>query len=102
MDLLKTDLGNGGADAKNTDFNFSWIQDVITDQTSYKLLEFTSNVNPTIETEIAHDLGRLPTQFYQVDNENGGVIYRGDSAWTDKKVYFKSTVANNAVKVRIM
>lgn len=61
----------------------------------------TSPGSPNTEFAIAHQLGRVPNTIVGQDTNNGGLLYRGSTAWTSTMVYLKCTTATAAYKVII-
>jgi len=59
----------------------------------------TSPGTANVEFSIAHSLNRVPITIVGQDTENGGLIYRGSTAWTETTVYLKSTAASSVYRV---
>lgn len=81
---------------------------VITGATSYKSVpdvggELVVYLFGEANTEygISHHRNRIPVSVSLQSGGNGGIIYKGDTAWTRNKVYVKSTTANNEVTLLI-
>jgi hypothetical protein len=43
------------------------------------------------ETEILHDLGRVPLEGFVWWKTSPARIYRGSTAWTDEKIYLRAS-----------
>jgi len=54
------------------------------------------------EYEIKHHLGRVPQFVFQSCDGKAGIIYKGDTEWNKKKIYLKSSVANNTVTLLLL
>lgn len=59
----------------------------------------TAHVTPDTEFSVAHTLGRVPTRFIVTDIDEGGVVYKGTTAWTSGLIYLKCTTGGTAIKV---
>jgi len=54
------------------------------------------------EYAIEHHLGRVPRFVFKSCDGKAGVIYSGDTNWNKKKIYLKSSVANNTVTLLLL
>lgn len=54
------------------------------------------------EFAVAHGLGRIPITLAGQDTNNGGVIYRGATAWTTTQIFLKCTTAAAAYNIVII
>lgn len=64
-------------------------------------LTATAHATPDTEFSVAHTLGTVPTRFIVVDIDEGGVVYKGTTAWTATTIYLKCTTGGTAIKVRV-
>ena len=79
-----------GATMHNTD------QDINLD-----IWKATGTTPGTANTQFAitHSLGRVPITIVGQDTNNGGLLYRGSTAWTKTTIYLKCTTASAAYHV---
>lgn len=65
--------------------------------------ELTATAHAVADTEfsVAHTLGRVPTRFVVTDIDEGGVVYKGTTAWTSSLIYLKCSTGGTAIKVLI-
>ena len=86
----------------NSNYNFNLIEKILWDLIAFNDISFTTPANPDDELELSHTLNRVPTKFITIDmDKSGAVIFKGDTDWTDSKVYIKSTVGNTTAKIRV-
>lgn len=54
--------------------------------------EVTAPATPDTEFELSHNLGRVPSGYFVASQNGAGSLYDSGTAWTSKKIYFKSSV----------
>lgn len=64
-------------------------------------LTATAHATPDTEFSVAHTLGRVPTRFIVTDIDEGGVVYKGTTAWTSSLIYLKCTTGGTSIKVLV-
>lgn len=62
---------------------------------------FTSNATPNTEETVTHGLSRVPTGYIIVSQDKAASLYKGSTAWTNEKLYLKSSTASTAWKILI-
>lgn len=72
-----------------------------TDNFDFEELSATAHATPDTEFSVTHTLERVPSRFIVVDIDEGGVVYKGTTAWTSTTVYFKCTTGGTAIKVLV-
>jgi len=65
-------------------------------------LSFTTPVTPDTEFAVQHSLKRVPKFWLVMSQDQGGVLYKSSTSWTDTQVYFKCTQANMNVTIFLM
>jgi hypothetical protein len=64
-------------------------------------LEVSDTGAQNTEFSIRHHLNRVPQGFIALNIDKPGIIYKGDTAWTETYIYLKCSVANAKVKLLI-
>ncbi len=75
------------------DKNFQTIRKEF-DEIEGEDISHTFGGSANTEEAISHGLGRVPTQFDIRYKDRACDVYDGDTAWTNKLIYLKCTVAS--------
>lgn len=88
VETLLTNLGLMFRNGLNFSDNFDGME-----------VSVTAHATPDTEFSVAHTLRRIPTRFLVTDIDEGGVVYKSGTAWTDTTAYLKCTTGGSAIKV---
>lgn len=114
MQIDRVDLGRAPAESdfeKNLEKSFQRLLDqlsqlfkngiLFSDNFDCYMGDLTTSAVIGTESEIAHDLGKVPTGYIITKRDKAAIIYNGDSAWTVSKIYVKADTASVAIGILV-
>ncbi len=84
---------SGGATDPVADRSFRELYDGIS---GGRQITLTSNGTPNTEDTVVHDLGRVPRGFLVIKQDKAASVYDSGTAWTQSRMYVKTSVASVA------
>jgi hypothetical protein len=89
------------ARAINKNISYGSTMDNTDGDMNLDIFKATGDAPGTANTEfaIAHTLGRQPITIVGQDTNNGGLLYRSTTTWTDTHIYLKCTQASSVYRV---
>lgn len=87
-----------GVRDENADRQFKDVWDGIS---GGRQISLTSNGVANTEDTVVHDLGRVPRGFLVIKADKAGNVYDSGTAWTQSRIYVKSSAATMALTLWI-
>lgn len=88
----------GGVTDPNTDRALRELYDGIS---GGRQITLTSNGTANTEDTVVHDLGRVPRGFLVIKQDKAASVYDSGTAWTQSRIYIKTSVATVALTLWI-
>lgn len=67
-----------------------------------RAFEWTGEILAGDEPAITHTLGVIPTRFIVADDAIGGILVRGERAWTRSHIFIKNRASTTTFKGKIL